>query len=278
MMLSRFKSNFPALIYIYIFSLPTPSAFASPLAAKISNELAPSKEKFLESDNATPAKTSYVVARASYPDEAACSAAIIDPPRDKSLFFSKLPSGKPMREFLGKGYKSLNRVYSQEIMMLDWDGDDPEYIANWDRLSRIFAEHSSGTVTVLLGREEACSTWVRVEFPALKDNGRVEEAISVDPNDTNSKKTIYKKGQSIKRQGLPPWDGGECLDFEDRNYSQWSNKSSPSPPARDRPMNRIAIYRTFSLEMSAVRFIYCMYFTSLLAGVSMVDLQLLTSK
>lgn len=42
-----------------------------------------------------------------------------------------------------------------------------------------------------------------VEFPALKDNDQVEEVISVDPNDTNSKKTIYKKGQSIKRQGLP---------------------------------------------------------------------------
>ena len=97
MMLSRFKSNFSSsYIYMY-FSLPTPSAFASPLAAKISNELAPSKEKFLESDNA----------------------AIIDPPPDKSLFFSKLPSGKPMREFLGKGYKNLNRVYSQEIMILD---------------------------------------------------------------------------------------------------------------------------------------------------------------
>lgn len=27
-----------------------------------------------------------------------------------------------MREFLGKGYKNLNRVYSQEIMILDWTG------------------------------------------------------------------------------------------------------------------------------------------------------------
>ena len=51
-------------------------------------------------------------------------------------------------------------------------------------------------------------------------------------------------------QSAPAWDGGECFDLEDRNCSQWSIKSSPSPPARDRPMNRIAdlIYRTFSLE------------------------------
>ena len=120
--------------------------------------------------------------------------------------------------FEGKDIRLSIRFILQHFFRLEEIQKTPEYRAFIDRTSRIFAERSSGTVTVLLGEEAPCTTWTRVEFPALKSNDQVEEVVSVDPRDTSSRNVIYNKGQPTKRQGLPPWDGGECLDFDDPSW------------------------------------------------------------
>ena len=216
-MRSLLKPNFLILITLF-FSLFL-DAFASPVAPVFPNEVASAKNQSFEYDNAIPSTTrKNLVARETYPDEAECSNAITNPPRDKSLFFSKLPSNKIILDFRRKGYKVVNQVYPTTFFQVGGDTKDPEYRAFIDRTSRIFAERSSGTVTVLLGEEAPCTTWTRVEFPALKSNDQVEEVVSVDPRDTSSRNVIYNKGQPTKRQGLPPWDGGECLDFDDPSW------------------------------------------------------------
>lgn len=212
-MRSVLKINLLTLILLLFSFL---SFFACPVAGTFPNGVSPTKDDFTEPENATPSTTdNNLIARTTWPDEAECSSAITNPPRDKSLFYSKAPRGSVFPKLLRQRYMTVNRVYPDHFWENSGDRHDPDYISFIDRTSRIFAERSSGTVSVIIGEERPCSTWVRVELPALKENDQVEEIVSVGPFDENSKSTIWKKGDPVKRQGLPPWDGGECLDFDD---------------------------------------------------------------
>ena len=118
-----------------------------------------------------------------------------------------------INDFSDWGYLQVPEVYPEEFPWVG-DGHDPDFCFYVDRVSWIFAERSSGEINVIIGEDDPCITWARVEFPALKQNSNVDKIIKVDAGNPKAKETIWTKGELIKRQGLPPWDGGECLDWE----------------------------------------------------------------
>ncbi|PKY07528.1 hypothetical protein P168DRAFT_324928 [Aspergillus campestris IBT 28561] len=162
----------------------------------------------------TPPATRDIVARGKYPSEEEINSKIVGPPKSKSLFFSKLGYIDSLNHFTDQGYKMLDHVFPD--LSFEGDEEDSEFRAYIDTASRVFAKHTSGVVHVIMGHEDACTTWARVEFPALKENSGVDEIVKVKDSDPKSKETIWRKGDPVKRQGLPPWDGGECLDWDDK--------------------------------------------------------------
>lgn len=208
---NRMFSYSSLLFYLALFLNAQYLASAFPLALNISG-LESRASGGADAIGITPSATKNLVARAKYPSEAEVSSKIVNPPKGKSLFFSKIGNIESINQFTDRGYKMLDDVFPD--FSFNGDKDDPEFVEYVDTASRVFAERTSGVVHVIIGQELACTTWIRIEFPALKQNSGVDEIVKVKDSDPNSKETIWKKGDPVKRQGLPPWDGGECLDWD----------------------------------------------------------------
>ena len=208
---NKMFSSLSLLFYLALFLNAQYLVAAVPLALDASDQVSRANDGADCNDN-TPSATTNLVARAKYPSDAEISSKIVNPPKDKSLFFSQVGDISSLNEFTDRGYKMLDHVFPD----LSFDGDqkDPEFRTYVDTASRVFAERTSGVVNVIIGQEKACTTWARIEFPALKQNSGVEEIVKVKDSDPSSKETIWTKGNPLKRQGLPPWDGGECLDWD----------------------------------------------------------------
>jgi hypothetical protein len=73
-------------------------------------------------------------------------------------------------------------VDKRNITIPDWDANRPETVAQWDELSRQYAQGASGKVRAVLGNNlRPGSTWERVELPTLKANPNVTQIITIDP-------------------------------------------------------------------------------------------------
>ena len=160
--------------------------------------------------------------------------------KGKSLFYTLLhPKGgattKQLRDFVkseevhvvGDTKFTIPSGFDQPKAVKDSNGEtdndktDTYYRRFIDDLSTVFADKSSGEVFLLLplsldganlGQVACRTTWIRVEFDALKANENVEKITQVDPEDFSKRKQIYPAtGSKLFRRDD---SGQDCHDYE----------------------------------------------------------------
>ncbi|KAE8372706.1 hypothetical protein BDV26DRAFT_297613 [Aspergillus bertholletiae] len=164
--------------------------------------------------------------------------------KDKFLFFSAH----------GGHLDAMNWAFDNNLRQLeDWYPDMSTYWADKtlnnpdgphfkdfvdfvDRASELFAQNAKGVVHAVLGDVKACSTWERVEFPALKKNKDVTQVIKVDPADKNKKEVIWPAAKHATR-GL--FGKKKCLN-ERYNGGAKPNGSKPKDgkPKDEKPKDK----------------------------------------
>lgn len=102
--------------------------------------------------------------------------------------------------------------------------DDRE---TWTKLSRFLAEGASGIAEVLIGDSVAPgNTWETVEFPALKENGRVTTIIKIDAA-TREETTLWARDggdpppedpELIRPETIELEGENSCLDVQSGKY------------------------------------------------------------
>jgi len=193
--------------------------------------------------------------------------------KDKSLFYTLMgPKGgataQQLRDFrksesvhvVGDTKFTISPGYDEPKTVKDSNGNNDDiktdnyYRRFIDDLSTVFADKSSGEVFLLLplsidganpGQVACKTTWIRVEFDALRANQNVEKITQVDPGDFTKRKQIHPAtGSKLFRRD----DSGQaCHDYvagtspnivpPPTGYDDDSNAASSAPTAASQPQS-----------------------------------------
>ena len=107
---------------------------------------------------------------------------------DTAYFWSGRSNGEGVMDLAAERAHNANATTLESLMrdrgieLPEWDVDNPDVQKAWSDASAAYAQGASGSVHVVLGDElRPGNIWETAEFPALKDNTKVTEIVSVDP-------------------------------------------------------------------------------------------------
>lgn len=84
-------------------------------------------------------------------------------------------------------------IENQNIVMPEWDFNNPSTMEAWDLASGAYAEQVSGEIRAVIGSElRAGNIWENVELPRLKNNPNVTKIITIDPK-TGIENVIFER-------------------------------------------------------------------------------------
>lgn len=175
-----------------------PNPVAQPAAGGDTIQLASSGDQFgtsLTAENVS-----------DYPTDAEIEQAFRGIGPDQAVMFSEIGASTAAADFAhmnnGKLYEDLFPVdYTiRNGRSKEWHGDF------LDRLCRLFAERSSGTVFLISkwpdGPCSIRSVWARIEFPVLKGNKDVTSVLLVDYLNFSRRKVFWARSSQSKRDDL----------------------------------------------------------------------------
>ena len=153
----------------------------------------------INKSNAEPITPSLVARQNDpYPDEEQISAEM-SVEKDKSVFYSGCPDGERAAESLAmcSGRKTLSMSLPKGYLRKRGAEDDPLYGDFLGRVSRIYAEKSSGTahfVSPLASNMGNSLIWTNYEYPALTaEDGQVDKIVQVECGITDQVKEIFNR-------------------------------------------------------------------------------------
>jgi hypothetical protein len=93
------------------------------------------------------------------------------------------------------GGTTLETLIAQNgIQMPAWDASNPAVVQAWQNVSAQYAAGASGTVRAVIGSSlRPGNVWETAELPALMNNPKVTQIITVDPA-TGASKVIFTRG------------------------------------------------------------------------------------
>ncbi len=113
---------------------------------------------------------------------------------NKTFFWSGVSEGDAAAIAQSKGGYTLESFLRAKG--IESPGDpfaDPKIFAEWEALSKEFAQNASGEARVVLGANvRPNSVWNRIELPELKANTKVTKIIAIDPT-TGAETTIFQR-------------------------------------------------------------------------------------
>ena len=84
-------------------------------------------------------------------------------------------------------------IESQNIVMPEWDFNNPSTMEAWDLASEAYAEQVSGEIRAVIGAElRTGNIWENVELPRLMKNPNVTKITTIDPK-TGVEKIIFER-------------------------------------------------------------------------------------
>ena len=84
-------------------------------------------------------------------------------------------------------------IESQNIVMPEWDFNNPSTMEAWDAASGAYAEQVSGEIRAVIGAElRTGNIWENVELPRLMKNPNVTKITTIDPK-TGVEKIIFER-------------------------------------------------------------------------------------
>ena len=84
-------------------------------------------------------------------------------------------------------------IKAKNIVMPEWDFNNPSTMEAWDLASGAYAEQVSGDVRAVIGAElREGNIWENVELPCLKNNPNVTKITTIDPK-TGVEKIIFER-------------------------------------------------------------------------------------
>ena len=84
-------------------------------------------------------------------------------------------------------------IETQNIVMPEWDFNNPSTMEAWDLVSAAYAEQVSGNIHAVVGAElREGNIWENVELPRLKNNPKVKKITIIDPK-TGIENIIFKR-------------------------------------------------------------------------------------
>lgn len=84
-------------------------------------------------------------------------------------------------------------IESQNIIMPEWDFNNPSTMEAWDLASGAYAEQVSGEIRAVIGAElRTGNIWENVELPRLMKNPNVTKITTIDPK-TGVEKIIFER-------------------------------------------------------------------------------------
>ena len=84
-------------------------------------------------------------------------------------------------------------IESQNIVMPEWDFNNPSTMEAWDLASGAYAEQVSGEIRAVIGAElRTGNIWENVELPRLMENPNVTKITTIDPK-TGVEKIIFER-------------------------------------------------------------------------------------
>ena len=84
-------------------------------------------------------------------------------------------------------------IETQDIVMPEWDFNNPSTMEAWDLASGAYAEQVSGEIRAVIGSElRSGNIWENVELPRLKNNPNVTKITTIDPK-TGVENVIFER-------------------------------------------------------------------------------------
>ena len=84
-------------------------------------------------------------------------------------------------------------IETQNIVMPEWDFNNPSTMEAWDLASGAYAEQVSGEIRAVIGSElRPGNIWENVELPRLKNNPNVTKITTIDPK-TGVENVIFER-------------------------------------------------------------------------------------
>ena len=84
-------------------------------------------------------------------------------------------------------------IETQNIVMPEWDFNNPSTMEAWDLASGAYAEQVSGEIRAVIGSElRPGNIWENVELPRLKNNPNVTKITTIDPK-TGVENIIFER-------------------------------------------------------------------------------------
>ncbi|KAE8348817.1 hypothetical protein BDV28DRAFT_77310 [Aspergillus coremiiformis] len=150
-----------------------------------------------------------------FPSETEIRKAMVVPPPDRAVFFSRMVNDAAMQSLTTKGYKNFTEVFPIIKPFLNIGLEtDPEFQTLADVSSKMMAENAAGEVHVIFGDDvPPCTTWNRIEYPALQVNAKVTQVVAVKDSDVEQRRVIWKKGQTLNVARTVPSNLKTCLNW-----------------------------------------------------------------
>ncbi|WFU13041.1 hemagglutinin repeat-containing protein (plasmid) [Rhizobium sp. CB3090] len=97
---------------------------------------------------------------------------------------------------LENGGTTLETLIGQNgVQMPAWDASNPAVVQAWQNISALYAAGASGTVRAVIGSSlRPGNVWETAELPALMNNPKVTQIITIDPA-TGASKVIFTRGK-----------------------------------------------------------------------------------
>ncbi|WP_448903590.1 hypothetical protein [Eubacterium sp.] len=91
-------------------------------------------------------------------------------------------------------------IEKQNIVMPEWDFNNPSTMEAWNLVSGAYAEQVSGEIRAVIGSElRPGNIWENVELPRLKNNHNVTKITTIDPK-TGVENVIFWRQYEVTSQ------------------------------------------------------------------------------